>query len=138
MSSSLVGIKNEAISSNFELLTTLRYDVSLLGAATNIPFSSKVKTCTPFYMLKYHQERLVQAAQFFAWKDAINALNDVTKFEEYLLRELSSWKGGHEGQNQEAFRVHAPGNYPRYLVDLNSRFVQRSNRTGRLARPSQA
>ena len=52
----------------FELTTSLRYDPELLTVPGNTPPS-------PFLLLPYHLDRLVQAASHFEWPAAVNALS---------------------------------------------------------------
>lgn len=53
---------------DFQLLTSLRYDPALLSAGSS----------SPFYLLQFHQDRLLAAAKSFNWPDATVSLQQFT------------------------------------------------------------
>jgi len=61
---------------DFQLFSSLRYDPVLLQSADNIESwpQQVAKSPSPFYMLPYHRDRILQAAQHFDWKEAINRI----------------------------------------------------------------
>lgn len=57
----------------FQLFSSLRYDPLLLSSKTNTeswPSILRPSTGSPFYMLTYHRDRMLQAAQHFGWVEA--------------------------------------------------------------------
>ncbi|TGO87141.1 hypothetical protein BPOR_0247g00060 [Botrytis porri] len=76
----------------FQLFTSLRYDPLLLQSPLNIeswPLPTSTPTPSPFYMLPYHRDRLLQAATHFSFPAAIAAISGVSGFQN-LLSTLSS------------------------------------------------
>ncbi|KAF7954290.1 hypothetical protein EAE96_005419 [Botrytis aclada] len=74
----------------FQLFTSLRYDPILVQSSQNIeswPLPSP--SPSPFYMLPYHRDRLLQAATHFSFLPAMNAITGVSGFQ-HLLSTLSS------------------------------------------------
>lgn len=74
----------------FQLLSSLRYDPLLLSSPENN--SIYRTTPTPFYMLQYHKDRLIAAAQHFGWKEAHSKLKGrqgLKSLEESLLEAVS-------------------------------------------------
>ncbi|RDW91242.1 hypothetical protein BP5796_02407 [Coleophoma crateriformis] len=58
---------------DFQLFSSLRYDPILLSNSVNTQLSPG-KQPSPFYMLEYHRDRILQAAEHFGWSQAIAAL----------------------------------------------------------------
>jgi 4-amino-4-deoxychorismate lyase len=60
----------------FELFTSLRYDPLLVKVKANIALfdadalGSATSSGSPFYILSYHRDRILQAAEHFGWEDA--------------------------------------------------------------------
>ncbi|KAJ5334699.1 hypothetical protein N7452_007102 [Penicillium brevicompactum] len=70
---------------DFEIISSLRFDPALPEAA------SRYSTCypdphkTPYYLLRYHHDRLIAAARDFEWKDALPWLEqDLKSFEQFF------------------------------------------------------
>lgn len=70
----------------FEIFTSLRYDPVLPSAiGANALQSYPDMPVTPYYLLQYHQDRLLSAAQCFNWEKAVEFLTqDLTQFIEFL------------------------------------------------------
>lgn len=64
----------------FQLFTSIRYDKNLL----EIPSSDSkyagwnYRNTSTLYMLDFHRDRMLQAAEFWGWKNAINAISGET------------------------------------------------------------
>lgn len=58
---------------DFQLFSSLRYDPLLLQSTTNTQLGPQgsSQSPTPFYMLAYHRDRILQAAEHFKWEKAI-------------------------------------------------------------------
>ncbi|KAI9037620.1 uncharacterized protein KD926_000182 [Aspergillus affinis] len=68
------------MTSSFQIISTLRYDPALPDVL-NYPDSLR----TPYYLLPYHQDRLLRAAQCFKWQAAIDFLErDADQFLQFL------------------------------------------------------
>ncbi|KAF7929696.1 hypothetical protein EAE99_004600 [Botrytis elliptica] len=74
----------------FQLFTSLRYDPLLLQSPQNIEsWPLPTPTPSPFYMLPYHRDRLLQAATHFSFPPAILAISGTSGFQN-LLSALST------------------------------------------------
>ena len=77
---------------DFRILSSLRYDRTLLeNNTTNAALSGlKGKPC-PFYMLLYHRDRLLAAAEHFGWTEVVARLegdDGLSRFYQDLIREV--------------------------------------------------
>jgi 4-amino-4-deoxychorismate lyase len=55
----------------FQLFSSLRYDPLLTPLAINTEsWDGPIKTGSPFYLLPYHRDRILQAAEHFGWTEA--------------------------------------------------------------------
>ena len=68
-----ISMNNPIRRNNFDVISTIRYDAILLSSEENIRINlhvkrNYVKYPTHFYMLSYHQERMVASARAFGWK----------------------------------------------------------------------
>lgn len=52
---------------DFALFSSLRYDPQLLESADNTVLGPDATTPCPFYMLRYHRDRLQAASRHFGW-----------------------------------------------------------------------
>ncbi|MCJ1352566.1 MAG: hypothetical protein MMC33_002550 [Icmadophila ericetorum] len=81
---------------DFQIFTSLRSDALLLTCPQNHQHSSSPPTPTQFYMLNYHRDRLLAAAQAFNWDHAIRVLsgnNGLAKLDSQLHEHLLSAYG---------------------------------------------
>ena len=64
----------------FELFSSLRYDPLLVDVKANTSLlqddgaSSATSSGSPFYILPYHRDRILQAAEHFGWDDAASKI----------------------------------------------------------------
>lgn len=70
----------------FDIISSLRYDPSLPVVISQHASDSYPEPLnSPYYLLAYHQDRLITAAQHFQWKEALRWLQrDVDSFEQFL------------------------------------------------------
>jgi len=74
---------------DFQLFTSLRYDPLLTSLPINTEaWDSDVKEPSPFYMLPYHRDRLVEAAEHFGWTETADSLRGPEGFAT-LLKKLN-------------------------------------------------
>jgi hypothetical protein len=60
---------------DFQLFTALRYDPLLVPLAVNTEaWDGECKSGCPFYMLPYHRDRMLQAAEHFGWTEAASLI----------------------------------------------------------------
>lgn len=57
---------------DFQLFSSFRYDPRLLQSTQNaeLTLDENINSPSPFYMLRYHRDRLLQAAEHFGWEAA--------------------------------------------------------------------
>lgn len=66
---------------DYQLFSALRFDPLLLESPTNTALAG---TPSPFYMLSYHRDRMLQAAQHFNWTDAASQISGAAGLERLL------------------------------------------------------
>jgi hypothetical protein len=72
----------------FQLFSSLRFDPLLASLPINTEgWDSETKKSSPFYMLPYHRDRLLQAAEHFEWTKAADAIRGPEGFV-HLLKKL--------------------------------------------------
>ncbi|KAF2748349.1 hypothetical protein M011DRAFT_493725 [Sporormia fimetaria CBS 119925] len=71
---------------DFCIFTSLRYDPLLLTSPENSRPELNFVSPSPFYILVYHRDRLLEAAQYFDFQAAIKQLADGKALHEYLLQ----------------------------------------------------
>ncbi|KAF2871586.1 hypothetical protein BDV95DRAFT_618968 [Massariosphaeria phaeospora] len=84
---------------SFQLFTSLRYDPILLTSEENsLPALSFVSP-SPFYMLVYHRDRMLEAAQHFDFHAVAKKLLDGKALHLSLLHKVREWvdNGGQDG-----------------------------------------
>ncbi|MCJ1270916.1 hypothetical protein MMC22_010813 [Lobaria immixta] len=62
-------------SPDFEIFTSIRGDIILVESELNTELSTTSQP-SQFYMLRYHRDRMLAAAEEFGWSEAIEALNE--------------------------------------------------------------
>ncbi|MCJ1427399.1 hypothetical protein MMC29_005302, partial [Sticta canariensis] len=62
-------------SPDFEILTSVRVDRILVESELNAELSTNGQP-SRFYMLCYHRDRMLAAAQEFGWSEAIKAIDE--------------------------------------------------------------
>ncbi|KAF2439304.1 hypothetical protein P171DRAFT_421763 [Karstenula rhodostoma CBS 690.94] len=84
---------------SFHLFTSIRYDPLLLKSAENsLPILNYVSP-SPFYMLIYHRDRMLEAAQHFDFHAVTQRLEHGESLHQELLQEVGEYlhRGGHDG-----------------------------------------
>ncbi|CAN9208320.1 unnamed protein product [Alternaria alternata] len=72
----------------FQLFTSLRYDPLLLRSDENSRTILNFVTPSPFYMLAYHRDRMVEAAQHFDFFEVEKRLKDGKALHDELSRQV--------------------------------------------------
>lgn len=85
-----------AAENEFQLFTSLRYDPLLLTSEENSRPDLNFLSPSPFYMLAYHRDRMVEAAQHFDFHEVEKRLGDGEALHEELSKQVNAWieKGG--------------------------------------------
>ena len=74
---------------DFQLFSSLRYDPLLTSLSINTEhWDDENVTGSPFYMLPFHRDRLLEAAKQFGWKAAISQVAGKEGFSR-LLKKLN-------------------------------------------------
>ncbi|KAI9881541.1 MAG: hypothetical protein M1830_000104 [Pleopsidium flavum] len=82
--------------SEFQIFSSTRYDLNLENCEANNPFNHPQGSSSPFYMLRYHRDRMLNAAQHFGLERACARLgNDMgfKSFTQLLQQRLSELNG---------------------------------------------
>jgi 4-amino-4-deoxychorismate lyase len=87
----------------FQLFTSLRYDPLLLSSAENSEPWLNFTAPSPFYMLVYHRDRMVEAAQHFDFAQVVAKLEDGKTLHESLLSHVREYVA--KGGQNEALKV---------------------------------
>jgi 4-amino-4-deoxychorismate lyase len=74
-----------------QLFTSLRYDPLLLTSAENSRTDLNFITPSPFYMLAYHRDRMLEAAQHFDFHAVVARLAHGEGLHQELLKRRESW-----------------------------------------------
>ena len=77
--------------SPLQLFTSLRYDPLLLTSTENSRTDLNFITPSPFYMLAYHRDRMLEAAQHFDFHAVVARLTDGEGLHRELLKRRESW-----------------------------------------------
>jgi 4-amino-4-deoxychorismate lyase len=72
--------------SNIQLFSTLRFDILLLKSSANTLLNGSP---SPFYMLRYHRDRILEAARCFKWPEAIKCMSGPEGLQ-HLLHKLEA------------------------------------------------
>lgn len=78
--------------SGFELFTSLRYDPILLTSSENNSPALSFHSPSPFYMLVYHRDRMLEAAQHFGWDNVAKKLADGESLSGVLLEKVQTYQ----------------------------------------------
>ncbi|KAF2260460.1 hypothetical protein CC78DRAFT_571163 [Lojkania enalia] len=76
---------------SFQLFTSLRYDPLLLTSEENSLPTLNFITPSPFYMLRYHRDRMLEAAQHFDFDLVEEKLNDGRALHHALLQQVNDY-----------------------------------------------
>ena len=77
---------------SLQLFTSMRYDPLLLNSSENSRPDLNFITPSPFYMLAYHRDRMVEAAQHFDFDAVTAALSDGPALHKGLLDRVKTWQ----------------------------------------------
>lgn len=83
----------------FQLFTSIRYDPLLLTSEENSRPDLNFITPSPFYMLTYHRDRMVEAAQHFDFDSVAAALADGPALHQNLQRLVKEWQAKEKKQD---------------------------------------
>ena len=84
-------------STSFHLFTSLRYDPLLLTSPENSQAWINFICPSPFYMLSYHRDRMLEAAQHFDFYAVAAKLGDGRALHEELVKRVEEYlRGGME------------------------------------------
>ncbi|KAJ5539659.1 Aminotransferase class IV [Penicillium frequentans] len=73
MSSNLFVVKHEyPEQADFEIFSSFRYDPNLPSVSLQHPEKYPEPLDSPYYLLAYHQDRIIAAARHFGWKDVFD------------------------------------------------------------------
>ncbi|KAF2087777.1 hypothetical protein K490DRAFT_41709 [Saccharata proteae CBS 121410] len=86
--------------SSFSLFTSLRYDPLLLTSTENSSPVFSFTSPSPFYMLRYHRDRMLEAAQHFEWTSVVQKLSEGSSLEQLLLQEISAWRETNKSEDK--------------------------------------
>ena len=93
---------------DFQVITSIRYDINLKTSSQNSLFGIDGQS-SPFYMLKWHRDRLVSAAQAFGREaDSLTGAHGLRYFERTLCQHLEKEQGGLDCEQSLKVRLHIP------------------------------
>ncbi|KAF2119401.1 hypothetical protein BDV96DRAFT_344740 [Lophiotrema nucula] len=83
---------------SFQLFTSLRYDPQLLTSDENSWDVLNFVSPSPFYMLRYHRDRMLEAAQHFDFHEVAKRLENGKALHNDLIHHVNQWaeKGGQD------------------------------------------
>ncbi|KAF2842093.1 hypothetical protein M501DRAFT_927496 [Patellaria atrata CBS 101060] len=84
---------------DFELFTSLRYDPLLLSSPENCSPSLSFQSPSPFYMLVYHRDRMLEAARHFDWQKVADRLQNGIELSNTLLRHVKEYQKKNEARD---------------------------------------
>ncbi|KAH0559520.1 hypothetical protein GP486_003967 [Trichoglossum hirsutum] len=97
-----------ALQTDFLLFSSLRYDPRLLQVPANASVSHKPGVPSSFYMLRFHRDRMLLAAEHFQWDKAVSRLaGDVglERLNHDLEDEVQSWFASSDEQGSQSLKV---------------------------------
>lgn len=78
---------------SFSLFTSLRHDPALRSSPENSSDVVSFSPSSPFYMLRYHWDRMLEASQHFGWAEVSKKLTNGEELESLLNEQVESWRG---------------------------------------------
>ena len=97
-----------ASEADFSLFSSLRYDPGLLQSAENASVSCAPGTPSPFYMARYHRDRMLLAAKHFQWDKAVSRLDGDTglqRLNQELHAEVKNWFAANAAPESQSLKV---------------------------------
>jgi 4-amino-4-deoxychorismate lyase len=82
-----------------QLFTSLRYDPLLLTSDENSRTDLNFVAPSPFYMLAYHRDRMLEAAQHFDFDAVVATLADGEELHRQLLKRREAWASENDKQD---------------------------------------
>ena len=125
--------RSNELDDDFELFSSLRYDSILIQSAQNRALSGLSGQPSPFYMLLYHRDRVLDAAIHFGWEKVIIRLEGTqgcARLHQDLLDEVA--KSCSKGRPEEPLRVRSEIFANQVIIaNVSSRSVLGLTRLGR-------
>ena len=92
---------------SFHLFTSLRYDPLLLSSEENSSPIVNFESPSPFYMLIYHRDRMLEAAQHFDFHAVAKKLEDGLSLHKELLHKVNEYlqQGGKDGPLKVSYYI---------------------------------
>ncbi|KAH0542034.1 hypothetical protein FGG08_003498 [Glutinoglossum americanum] len=97
-----------ALEADFSLFSSLRYDPNLLQSTANASVSYISGTPSPFYMLRYHRDRMLSAAEYFRWDMVVSRLKDdagLKYLNQELETEVKNWFASNGEQESQSLKI---------------------------------
>lgn len=91
--------------SQLQLFTSIRYDPLLLTSAENARPELSFISPSPFYMLGYHRDRMMEAAQHFDFHEVEQRLQDGKALHGDLLKHVEDWNENHNTREPLKLRI---------------------------------
>ena len=82
--------------STFHIISAVRYDPLLLTSTENSRSDLNFISPSPFYMLVYHRDRLIEAAQHFDIPSVVSQLAEGRAFHENLFQHVQQWQSANQ------------------------------------------
>ncbi|KAI9768847.1 MAG: hypothetical protein M1840_004661 [Geoglossum simile] len=93
---------------DFSLFSSLRYDPGLLQSPENASVSCAPGTPSPFYMLRYHRDRMLLAAEYFQWDSAALRLAGdagLERLNQELEAEVMNWFAPNSAPDSQSLKI---------------------------------
>ncbi|KAL1650841.1 Aminodeoxychorismate lyase [Diplodia intermedia] len=114
---------------SFSLFTSLRHDPALRSSPENSSDVVSFSSSTPFYMLRYHRDRMLEAAQHFEWAEVAKKLADGKELESLLTQEVESWRSKN-GDAESPLKVNPSSQTESYSNNTHPQVRVLFNRSG--------
>ncbi|KAF2647513.1 hypothetical protein K491DRAFT_685457 [Lophiostoma macrostomum CBS 122681] len=86
--------------STFHIISAIRYDPLLLSSSENSKPTLNFVAPSPFYMLVYHRDRLVEAAQHFEIPSVVSQVADGAALHSILLQHVHNHRAENAGKDE--------------------------------------
>ncbi len=78
--------------SDFYIFSSLRYDTLLSHEKESRLCFEDESPYSPFYMLLYHRDRMMEAAKYFGWDAAVKKLADLESLVKMMVTKLEAYE----------------------------------------------